>query len=142
MRPKLVITQLQVDAMIKALAAKIILAGTCLTNVVGIANGGLHVSRPLAARLRLPHSSIRISHYYRQVHRIVPIIKGYLPQATHNLIVDDLIDDGWTMRTFAKHFGLEGNETAVLFCKKGDFEPTYYIEEKPDKWIVFPWETE
>ena len=142
MRPKLVITQLQVDAMIKLLASQIILSGSRLTNVVGIAHGGLHISRLLAARLGLPHGSVHISHYDGQIQRAIPIVEGYLPQSTGNLIVDDLIDDGQTMRTFAKYFGFKGNETAVLYWKEGSFKPTYYIKEKPDKWIVFPWETE
>lgn len=142
-QPKLIVTQLQVDAMIKSLATKIILAGSCVTNVVGIANGGLHISRPLAARLGLTHSSIRISHYDGQIQRVVPIIEGCLPQKTRNLIVDDLIDGGFTMNTFAQYFGLEGNETAVLFWwHKSSFTPTYYVKEKPDKWIVWPWEIE
>lgn len=142
LQPKLVINQLQVNNMIKVLATKIIMSGSRLTNVVGIAHGGLHISRPLAARLSLPHSSVRISHYDGQTPRIVPIIEGYLPQATGNLIVDDLIDGGFTMRTFAGHFGLEGNEVAVLFWKKDSFRPTYYVTEKPKEWIIWPWEVE
>jgi hypoxanthine phosphoribosyltransferase len=130
----------QVQEMLDKLVEKILPNVSKFSWVVGIANGGLHISRPLAARLYLPHSSVRISHYERQIQRDVPIIEGYLPQATGNLIVDDLIDDGFTMRTFNKHFGLEGNETAVLFCKKNSFVPTYYVAEKPREWIIWPWD--
>jgi hypoxanthine phosphoribosyltransferase len=110
--------------------------------VVGIANGGLPVSRPLAAALALPHTSVRISHYNKDLPRDTPIVKGKLIQPTNNLIVDELIDRGWTYNTFDEHFGLEGNAMAVLLWNPNGPKPDFYVAEKPNAWVVFPWEKE
>ncbi len=136
------ITYAQITSMICELATKVRPFMNGYTNIVGIANGGLHVSRPLAAMLGCSHSSVRISHYDGSVRRAIPIVEGHLPQSTGNLIVDDLIDNGWTMQTFADHFGLEGNMTAVLFWKPGSFKPDFYVAEKPEGWVHFLWEVE
>lgn len=132
----------QINIMINKLAELIRPDRRQFTNIVGIANGGLHVSIPLALKLNLTHSSVRISHYDGRRPRNVPIVEGKLPQATGNLIVDDLIDGGFTMHTFDRHFGLDGNATAVLFAFKGSgYKPTYFVQEKADEWLVFPWDS-
>lgn len=127
----------QVDLMIERLAQ--LIQPRKYTYVVGIANGGLNVSVKLAKKLGLPHASIRISHYQGHTVRQVPIIEGQLPVGSC-LIVDDLIDDGFTMKTCEQHFGK--HDTAVLLWKVGSYKPTYYAAEKPQEWIKFPWETE
>lgn len=110
--------------------------------VVGIASGGLPVSRPLAAALGLPHTSVRISHYDGGFRRGIPIVEGELISPTNNLIVDELIDGGWTYNTFDEHFGLEGNAMAVLLWNPNGPKPDFYVEEKPEGWVYFPWEKE
>ena len=53
------------------------------------------------------------------------------------LVVDDLIDEGRTLKSFAvyPHYRF-----AVLYKKPwSPIEPHYYIGETED-WIVFPWE--
>jgi hypoxanthine phosphoribosyltransferase len=137
---KIHITQLEIDAMLLNLATQVREHG--FTRVVGIANGGLPISRPLAALLDLPHESVRISHYDGKVLRETPIIEGQLSQSQGCLIVDDLIDGGWTYRTFDQHFGFRGNAMAVLFWNPTGPKPDFYVTEKPDAWVVFPWETE
>lgn len=135
-------SQNQIDVLIDKLAELIRPDRRQFTNIVGIANSGLHVSIPLAVKLNLPHYSVRISHYDRCKHRPIPIIEGKLPQATGNLIVDDLVDGGFTMLTFKKHFGMEGNASAVLFKYQGsDYQPTYFVEEKGEDWLIFPWDS-
>ena len=126
----------QVDLMIEHLAQVIQPHKTKYQYVVGIANGGLNVSVPLAIKLRLPHASIRISHYKGRIVREIPIVEGQLPEGSC-LIVDDLIDDGFTMKTCEKFFGK--HDTAVLMRKVGSYEPTYYATEKPNEWVIFPW---
>lgn len=105
-------------------------------HVVGIANGGLNVSEPLAKKLGLPHSEIRISHYNGHIPRTIPIIEGCLPDGPC-LVVDDLIDGGFTMKTLETHFGK--HDTAVLMWKPGSYQPTYYAVKKPNEWVTFPW---
>jgi len=136
---KIYLSQSEIDAMIKELAWQVQISGYRLAQVVGIANGGLPVSEPLADLLGLPHESVRISHYDGQILRATPIIEGCLSHPVGNLIVDDLIDAGWTHNTFAKHFGFEGNEMAVLFWNPAGPEPEFWVDEKPDAWVVFPW---
>jgi hypoxanthine phosphoribosyltransferase len=124
----------QVELMIERLAQMI--DSTKYDSVVGIAFGGLNVSMPLAQKLGLPHFSVRISHYNGRVPRETPIVEGQLPVGKC-LVVDDLIDDGFTMRTFEKYFGK--CDTAVLLWKVGSYMPTYYAVEKPQEWVNFPW---
>jgi len=127
----------QVDLMIEHLAQMIKPHKDKYKTVVGIANGGLNVSVPPAQKLGLPQRSIRISHYKGRVVRDVPIVEGLMP-AGSCLIVDDLIDDGFTMKTCEQYFGK--HDTAVLFWKIGSYKPTYYVTEKPKEWLTFPWE--
>lgn len=127
----------QVDLMIERLVQLISPNKHLYDNIVGIANGGLNISVKLAEKLRLPHASIRISHYDGHVARKKPIIEGKMPEG-RCLIVDDLIDGGFTMETCKKHFGK--HDTAVLMWKVGSYEPTYYAAEKPQEWIIFPWQ--
>jgi hypoxanthine phosphoribosyltransferase len=129
----------QVDIMIAYLASLILPHKSRYQHVVGIANGGLHISKPLAAKLEIPHAEIRISHYNGHTPREIPIIEGQLPEGPC-LIVDDLIDGGYTMQTCEKHFGK--HDTAVLFWKEGSYKPTYYLQEKPPLWLNFPWSDE
>jgi hypoxanthine phosphoribosyltransferase len=127
--------------MTRELVKQVRSSGIRFHQVVGIANGGLPVSVPIADALGLPHTSVRISHYDGRILRDTPIIQGELRHLTHNLVVDDLIDEGWTYNTYAEHFGFELSAMAVLFWNTAGPEPDFYVEEKPDDWIVFPWET-
>lgn len=136
----MIVSQSEIDNMIQELVRQIQADERRFLRVVGIANGGLPVSKPLAVALDLPHESVRISHYDGQILRPVPIIEGRLSQSTDNLVVDDLIDKGWTYNTFDKHYGLEGNAVAVLFWNPIGPKPDFYVEKKPTAWIVFPWE--
>jgi len=134
------ITQSEIDSMVQELACQIQADDRRFLRVVGIANSGLPVSKPLATILGLPHESVHISHYDNKTRRSVPIVKGRLSQPTDNLIVDDLIDRGWTITTFAKYFGLEGNAVAVLFWNPVGSMPDFYVKEKPAVWLSFPWD--
>ena len=136
---KVYLSQFEIDRMIRELARQVQSSGYRLARVVGIANGGLPVSIPLAGLLGLPHENVRVSHYDGQILRATPIIEGRLSHPVNNLVVDDLIDEGWTHNTFDKHFGLRGNKMATLFWNPVGPEPDFYVEEKPDAWLVFPW---
>jgi hypoxanthine phosphoribosyltransferase len=109
--------------------------------VVGIANGGLNISLPISRILNKPHEYVRISRYDGQAIRPEPLIYGSLSQSTGSLVIDDLVDGGHTFGLFDQHFGLAGSITAVLFWNtKATFQPDYYVAEKPESWIEFPWE--
>jgi len=132
-------TKAEIDGLIQILIQKIGPYSHNISCVVGIANGGLYVSRPLAKSLCLPHSQVRISRYEGSQLRDTPIIEGK-PPAGRLLIVDDLVDNGGTMRMYDEKFGLSGHMTAVLFCKLGGFIPDFFAAIKPSGWIIFPWD--
>jgi hypoxanthine phosphoribosyltransferase len=128
--------------MLENLTKQVIESKREFKRVVGIERGGLRISLPLAIALNIPHQSVRISHYDGCEKREAPKVT-YLEgvnEMGNCLIVDDLIDTGATMETFDEVFGLEKNAVAVLFWKRGTRKPDFYVDEKPEKWIVFPWE--
>jgi len=133
------LTWAEVDQKIDQLARNIQSMGWEIQRVVSIANGGLYIGKRIAAILDLPHESVRISRYDGETKRVPPIVAGKLTQPTGNLIVDDLIDEGGTLDLFDEHFGLEGNAVAVLYHSPGQ-PHAYFLETKPQAWIVFPWE--
>jgi len=131
----------EIDAMVRSLALYIKQSGRKFEQVVGIERGGLFISRPLAALLGLPHDSIMISCYTETGKRSVPIVKGDYDTSLDTLIVDDLIDGGTTMRLLNKYYHQKPTDaTAVLFWNTDSAEPDFYVEEKPEQWLVFPWE--
>lgn len=133
------LTTNEVKSMIMGLVKQ--LQELTFSRVVGIANGGLNVSLPIARILGKPHESVRISRYVGQAMRPEPLVSGSLSQPAGNLIVDDLVDGGQTFELFDHHFGLAGNFSAVLFWNTfASFQPDYYAAEKPEAWIEFPWE--
>jgi hypoxanthine phosphoribosyltransferase len=130
-------TQEQIDKLILKLARKI--PKNKYKHVVGIANGGLNISQPLANLLGVPHSSIHISHYLGHLKRIRPVVDGEIPNAEGVLVVDDMVDFGATLKTLYRHFGVY--DTAVLWCNPlSKIRPTYYVASKPEEYIVMPWE--
>ena len=134
----------QIDWMIKALAEYVQRSEWEFEQVVGIERGGLFVSRPLAAMLGLPHDSVYISCYTETGRRETPIISGSYNTDLSTLIVDDLIDGGSTIRLFKERFVYKPNDAVgVLFWnEKSSQEPDFYVCEKPEQWLVFPWELE
>lgn len=137
---KVFIKQEEIDFAIDDLYLQIKQSGKKYTYIVGIRNGGLHFSKPIAEALQLPHFSVGISYYAEgsETPSLFPILdsKGFT-YAEGGLLVDDLIDRGKTIATFKAMFG--PIDTAVMFWGAGN-KPTYYWQKKPNDWIVFPWE--
>jgi hypoxanthine phosphoribosyltransferase len=112
--------------------------------VLGIREGGLNLSVPLAKKLELPHKTIRISFYKDN---FTPSSEPLLEMDNFNnepngLLVDDLIDTGRTIKFFEKEF--QKMDIAVLLWNKMNGwlrdKPRYYARLKSTNWIVFPWE--
>ena len=62
------------------------------------------------------------------------------------LVVDDLVDTGFTLNKIKQHIGTMGDvgwSTATLYFKPQTIiNPSYTVKQFPnDEWIVFPWET-
>lgn len=138
---KVYVKPLQIDAMVRSLALYIKQSGRAFEQVVGIERGGLFISRPLAALLGLPHDSIMISCYTETGKRLAPVISGDYDTNLDTLIVDDLIDGGSTIKLLNKYYHQTPSDAvAVLFWNTTSDEPDFYVEEKPEQWLVWPWE--
>lgn len=127
-------SQFQIDRMIENLIRQI---NKKYTKIVGIRNGGIHVSLRMAEALNLPHESFRISFYEG---KFTENYEGF-NWCPNCLVCDDLIDGGHTLKHFFSKFGLV--DTAVLLWaehNKAGIRPTYYAEKKSPEWAVFPWE--
>lgn len=138
---KVYYTEVYINHMIALLINKIVQSGRKFDKVIGIANGGLNISTKIAAELGLPHSEVHISFYDGTEKRKEPKIILTDKPAKNVLIVDDLIDEGHTLKAFDEIYGLTDNAVAVLFWNRNClYLPDFYVAEKPNAWIVFPWE--
>lgn len=149
MPEKLFINKFQVDFMINDLVDQINKNNEQFTHIVGIANGGLNISKPLANKLKLPHKSITIRFYGdSKIHTEKPKEINFkeLEDIDNNhkiLLVDDLIDSGISMKYFKNTININ-HKIAVLYWNKTNkysITPEYYCYEKPNMWIDFFWET-
>lgn len=143
---KLHFSMRQIEIMISNLAAQIKKSKKQINVIVGIESGGLYISKPLSKILNIPHSSIKISFYGdKKTPSNLPIVdeKGLTwNKNDHVLFVDDLIDSGSTFNYIPSVIKHKNYSTAVLFHKKDNkfkIEPTFYVKEKPEAWLVFPW---
>lgn len=105
------------DADVKKLAKKIKRLKRPFSAVWGPARGGLPLAVCLSHALDIPMAQ--------------------RPTDTSVLIVDDIADTGRTLNKFAKKgFTI----TTIFYHKQCLYEPAIWLEEKGDRWIVFPWE--
>jgi xanthine phosphoribosyltransferase len=137
---KLYLSTQEIDVALDSLIHQIVKSDKQYKYVVGIRNGGTHISPQVAEVLHLPHKSVLIS-YYGESHQpcVEPEIGDDFIWEPDGLIVDDLIDSGKTLDVFKSRFG--PGDTAVIFWKEAyQPPPEYYVYKKPDCWITFPWE--
>ena len=92
--------------------------------IYGLPRGGLPIAVSLSHTLKLP---LLMNYYDRKVVTNKNI-----------LVVDDIADTGETLEDF-------DNKHNVIctfhYHKQSLVKPNYYVEEKGDNWIVYPWET-
>jgi len=138
MKNKVYVLQEEIDTMTDCLLDKIKQSNKEYSCVVGIANGGLNISRKIAESLCLQHKIIYISCYDKENKKECPTINGDHP-GNNCLVVDDLVDSGETFNLYRQHYG-DNNHFAVLYWNTKSPKPHYYVKEKPNKWIVLPWE--
>lgn len=146
---KVEIPQSTIDRHIQTLANKIKKSKKEYHYIVGIARGGLHVSKPLSKLLNIPHKTIKVSFYGKALMKGCPQIINIrslvgLPRQDKNyLIVDDLVDGGNTFNWLQTNLGpyLDFDSAVIYYNKENSlgFKPTFYAKEKPKKWIIFPW---
>lgn len=142
------VTKDKVDKMILTLSKRIILDKLNLDYVVGIERGGVNVSEPLAKLLGVPHKTIRISFYKDESMCASAEPEVDLHGHTFNpkdkvLVVDDLIDNGHTLKYFQEKFNCQSKIAVLYWNKYGKYHivPDYFIEEKfLNTWLRFYWE--
>ena len=92
--------------------------------IYGIPRGGLIMAVMMSHKLDVP---------------LVTSLNGMYD--TKFLIVDDIADTGVTLEKYKKLEVCEYAKFATLhYHKQSVVEPDYWISEKGDKWIVYPWE--
>lgn len=111
------ITWEEFDEMCYKLANKIQASGKKYDVIDGIPRGGLIIA-------------VRLSH-------ILGI--RFDTETKYNekmLVVDDISDSGATLNKIRSEL-----DTATLHYREGSkHKPTYWVEEKKEDWIVYPWE--
>jgi hypoxanthine phosphoribosyltransferase len=71
-------------------------------------------------------------------HRLgVPLTTTYPTTGSVVLVVDDIADTGKTLKPL---IGPNIITYTLYYHKQSIVEPNYWVFEKEDKWIVFPWE--
>jgi uncharacterized protein len=130
----------------EALAEKVRSSGKRFDLVVGIARGGMPVAMVVSDHLNVRIDFINVKSYFGICERGTPKILSTLTEEIAGksiLIVDDLVDQGDTMKVVKEYLSEQGPkllEVAVLFKKPWTkFEPDYCLEVV-DRWVVFPFE--
>ena len=86
------------------------------SGVYGIPKGGVVIASMIAYNLN------------------IPLLMAPHPNC---LVVDDITDTGNSL----KHYQLKGYKIATMYWKQSsEVTPDFYIWEKKDNWIIFPWE--
>tara|TARA_Y100001937_G_C7133166_1_gene338599 strand:+ start:2257 stop:2688 length:432 start_codon:yes stop_codon:yes gene_type:complete len=99
--------------------------GLELGAVYGLPRGGLPIAVSLSHRLNLP---LLMDYYDRKIVTDKQI-----------LVVDDIADTGETLKDFQNKHNVI---CTFHYHEQSIVKPDFYCEEKGDKWIVYPWETE
>jgi len=130
----------------EALAEKVRSSKNSFDLVVGIARGGIPVAMVVADRMGLKVDTMTVKSYsgiaergpIRILSKLIEDING-----KRILLVDDLVDQGDTMRgvmRILREKGAKEVKTAVLFKKPwSKTDPDFFLEKTED-WIVFPFE--
>jgi hypoxanthine phosphoribosyltransferase len=120
--------------------------------IIGIANGGLNISKPISNWFQCKHITASI-HFYdgdKKTNEPFYVNIPNIPTEIKNiLIIDDILDTGSTIRYFENHTGLKQHKNfkiaSLHWNPNGEsgIKPDYYVNKKPkNSWIVYPWETE
>jgi len=91
--------------------------------VYAVPRGGLITGVMLSHKLNLPFID-RLQSYYGKKF----------------LIVDDIADTGETLNRFKAEIYDYADIATIHYHKQSIVEPAYWVQEKGDKWIVYPWE--
>jgi len=141
----------QVEIALKKLGAKIKTSGFKPDYIIGITAGGLVPLYFLAKHLDIANILTVSTNSYERDKKGETVIT-YLPEIDLKgkkiLLVDEIADTGESFKkmreAIVQKYTVGEIKTATIIVKKGvcAFEPDYWIAEKQNEWIVFPWEKE
>ncbi len=147
---KQIYTMEQFEADVEKIAQMIKASGRKFTHIHTLPRGGWPLAAWLGNRLGL-NAVVELKNYYsafghdrkmipREFKEISPGIWSNVEIPRENvLVVDDIADTGKQLRPYHD----AGFFIATLFYKKWSaVVPDIWLNEKSDKWIVFPWEKE
>lgn len=137
------------DKLCYELAEKITNDRITFNNIICVARGGLVIGRIMCDILDLPLHVVYTQRYKKGTKETYSIIKltevlGTSMLGGNILVVDDITDEGITMKTVVakikKMVDINIVKSAVLLHKpRSIFVPDYYTRTT-DKWIIFPYE--
>jgi xanthine phosphoribosyltransferase len=107
--------------------------------IAAISRGGLIPGVMLSHYLGLPMDVVIAKRY--NTGRMY--VEKYRPKWFRTLVVDDIVDEGYTMRKVKSMFkGVHIGLTASLYYDPSSIYWPDYLGCKvhPDEWLVFPWE--
>lgn len=118
---EIIVTWEAVLAYIDTLVMKVQVAGIKVSGVYGIPRGGLVLAVMISHRLN------------------VPLLLAPAPDC---IVVDDIVDSGRTLLHYTTN-DTQFNKyylTTMYCCDRSIVKPDFYMYDKKDKWIRFPWE--
>ena len=147
MPEKRIISWSEFGDLAEGLAAKVKSGKQGYELVIGILRGGGPLAILVADRLRAPVDFVNVKSYMGIKQRKQPQVLSTITEdvdGKHVLVVDDLVDEGVTMKFIVEHLTSRYKPSAVhtsaLFIKPwSKFQPDYYLDVVSE-WIVFPWE--
>lgn len=89
-----------------------------IQDIYGIPRGGLAIA-------------LWLSHYLNK-----PLIMKQNQIGIHTLVVDDIADCGHTLAKLQPKLSL-----TIFLNPSSIFKPNFWLREKHDRWVRFPWET-
>jgi hypoxanthine phosphoribosyltransferase len=135
---KIILDQFHFDHNLDLLLTRLRACGRGFKKVVGIRHGGIHLSKPVAQYLSLPHEEVHISR--REGDTIIKNI-SFRPNTNNVLLVDDIVDDGWTVRKFWQCFNPFAKVATMFMNSECPVKPDFFVScKEPGSWVYFPWE--
>lgn len=127
------------------LATQILRSNTEPDIIIGLARGGLIPSVILSHIMNV--KMIPVSYSSKKGQGEYKAYENILPLIPHKkiLLVDDIIDSGFTMKEVYEHYITQGHDVRIasLYWKSGAaIEPHFYWQalKIDDPWIIFSWE--
>ena len=96
--------------------------GQHIKNIYGIPRGGLVIA-------------VKVSHLLD-----IPVVLNRDDISGATLIVDDIIDEGATIKRLLALIGEHHQVASIFYNKSAKHAPHFFVREKKN-WVVFPWET-